>query len=130
MQWQEVDHRRKTSELDVDFSQYLKMQEIGMHYVVFALDDEKIIGYMSMFNAQSPHTREMTATTDTVFISKEYRKQGLGSGMVKEAEKEAINRECKHIMITFKNDHRHDNIVNDMGFFSYETIYAKYIGDL
>ena len=128
LQWQEVDHRRKTSDFNVDFDKYLTMQDIGMHYIVFALDAGMIIGYMSMFCAESPHTREITATTDTIYIDKKYRKNGLGVKMIKTAEEEAKNREAKHIMITFKNDQKHPKIVEECGFFSYETIYSKYIG--
>ena len=128
-QWLEVDHRRKTSEFDPDFDQYLSMQDIGMHYIAFSFDDDEIVGYMSMFCAKSPHTREVTATTDTVYINRDYRKNGLGIKMINECEKEARARKARHIMITFKNDQKHPSIVEDCGFFSYETIYSKFIGE-
>lgn len=128
-QWLEVDHRRKTSELDVDFDKYVQMEELGVHYIVFAYEGVNLIGYCSMFSSPSPHTKEMTALTDSMFILKEYRKSGLGSKLIKAAEQEAVSRGCKHIMVTFKNSHPHPSIVEDLGFFSYETIYAKAIGD-
>ena len=128
-QWLEVDHRRKTGALDLDFDRYLKMEELGMHYIVFAFEGSKLIGYNSMLYAESPHTKEMTAMTDSMYILKDYRKSGLGSDMIKLAESEAKVRGCKHIMVTFKNSHPHPSIVEELGFFSYETIYAKQIGD-
>lgn len=128
-QWLEVDHRRKTSDLDVDFSKYLKLEELGVHYIVLAYLKAELVGYNSMFSAESPHTGELTATTDTIFIKKGYRKGGLGSEMVRLAEEEAKSRGCKHIMVTFKNSSPHPSIVEDLGFFSYETIYSKYIGE-
>lgn len=127
-QWGEVDHRRKTSDLNVDFSKYLQMEELGIHYIVMAFSNEELVGYNSMFSAPSPHTGEMTATTDTIFIKKDYRKEGLGSTLVKMAEEEAKARGCKHIMVTFKNNQPHPNLIEELDFFSYETIYAKYIG--
>lgn len=128
-QWEEVDHRRKTDVLDVDFSQYLEMEELGIHFIVVAYTDECLVGYNSMLVSPSPHTRELTAATDTIFIKKEYRKAGIGSEMIKLAEQEARVRGAKHIMVTFKNDSPHPEIVKEQGFFSYETIYAKYIGE-
>lgn len=129
LQWLEVDHRRKTGSLDVDFDQYLKMESLGVHFLVVAYTDDKLIGYNSMFVSPSPHTGELTATTDTIYISKEYRKFGIGSSLIELAEYESTKRGCKHIMVTFKNDQPHPTIVEDLGFFSYETIYAKHIGD-
>lgn len=129
LQWCEVDHRRKTSELDVDFDKYLKMEEMGVHFIVVAHTDKELVGYNSMFVSPSPHTRELTALTDTIFIKKEYRSEGLGSELIRVAEIEAKERGAKNIMVTFKNDSPHPEIVKDLGFFSYETIYAKYIGD-
>jgi len=127
-QWLEVDHRRKTSALDIDFNKYLKLEEAGFHYMVVAFSDKELVGYNSMFASPSPHTGELTALTDTIFIKKEYRKGGLGSTMIKLAEEEAKTRGCAHIMVTFKNDQPHPEIVKELGFFSYETIYSKYIG--
>ena len=128
-QWLEVDHRRKTSTLDVDFDKYVQMEGLGVHYIVFAFSEEELVGYCSMFSSPSPHTKELTAMTDSMFIKKGYRKLGLGTKLIKEAEVEAMKRGCRHIMVTFKNSSPHPNIVEDLGFFSYETIYAKAIGD-
>lgn len=128
-QWEEVDHRRKTSDLDIDYNKYLKMEELGVHYFVVAYTDTELVGYNSMFVSPSPHTKELTALTDTIFIKKEWRKSGIGSEMIRLAEVEAKERGAKNIMVTFKNDSPHPEIVKSQGFFSYETIYAKYIGD-
>ena len=127
-QWLEVDHRRKTSELNVDFKQYLKMEELGIHFIVMAYTDTELVGYNSMLVSPRPHTRELTALTDTIFIKKEYRKCGIGSEMIRLAEQESRRRGAQHIMVTFKNDSPHPEIIKEQGFFSYETIYAKYIG--
>lgn len=128
-QWVEVDHRRKTSDLKVDFDKYIQMGELGVHYVVVAYTDSKLVGYNSMFLSVSPHTGELTATTDTIFLRKEYRATGAGSKLVSLGEVEAKAKGAQNIMVTFKNDQPHPNIVKEHGFFSYETIYAKYIGD-
>ena len=129
LQWDEVDHRRKTSNLNLDFDKYVSMGDAGMHFMVLAYTNEDIIGYMSIFITESLHTREITALTDTIFIRKEYRKGGLGSDMIEAAEKECKSRGASNFMVTFKNDSPHPQIVENNNFFSYETIYAKYIGD-
>ena len=129
LQWLEVDHRRKSSDLDVDFDKYIKMGELGIHFIVVAYTNESLVGYNSIFISPSAHTKELTSLTDTIFIHKDYRKLGVGSKMIALAECESVERGAKHMMVTFKNDHPHPEIVKELGFFSYETIYAKYIGD-
>ncbi len=127
-QWEEVDHRRKTSNLDVKFDKYLEMEELGVHFIVMAYDGADVIGYNSMFISPTPHTGEITALTDTIFIKKEYRQCGLGTELIRLAEEESKKRGATNIMVTFKNNDSHPAIVQELGFFSYETIYAKYIG--
>lgn len=127
-QWAEVDHRRKTSDLNLDFDKYVMMGDAGMHFIVLAHTDTELVGYLSIFITESLHTREITALTDTIFIKKDCRKGGLGSDMIARAERECIERGAKNFMVTFKNDSPHPEIVEKHGFFSYETIYAKYIG--
>lgn len=129
LQWEEVDHRRKTSNLSVDFEKYVSMEEAGVHFMVVAYKSGELVGYNSMFISPSPHTGELTALTDTIFVKKQYRKGSVGKGLISLAEEASRSKGAKHFMVTFKNDKPHDNIVEDLGFFSYETIYAKYIGD-
>ena len=125
MQWLEVDHRRKSDGLNIDFDKYLKMEELGVHYIVLAYTDEAIVGYCSMFCSESPHTKDLTSLTDSMYILKEYRSLGLGTSMLAKAEEEALLRGCRHMMVTFKNSQPHPNIVEELGFFSYETVYSK-----
>ena len=127
-QWGEVDHRRKTSQLDVMEETYSKMEAIGVHYIVLAESDDTIVGYNSMFITNSPHTSTLHAVTDTIYVSPSVRGDGVGTGLIKGAEEEAKSRGAEHIMVTFKNDQGHPNIVEELGFFSYETIYSKAIG--
>lgn len=129
LQWSEVDHRRKTSDLDVNFDTYLQMEKLGCHFMVVAYDNGSLLGYNSIFVSPSPHTGELTALTDTIFLKREHRGGDVGKEMIKLAEDKARSMGAKHFMVTFKNDKPHDNIVKDLGFFSYETIYAKWIGD-
>lgn len=129
LQWVEVDHRRKTSKLAVDFDKYIQMEEAGVHFMVVAYEGESLLGYNSVFLTPSPHTGELTALTDTIFVKREYRKGSVGKELIGLAEGFAKEKGAKHFMVTFKNDKPHDNIVEELGFFSYETVYAKYIGD-
>ncbi len=125
LQWEEVDHRRKTSKLNIMEDWYKSVEKNGMHFVAVAEDDDKIIGYSSMFITQSPHTTSLHVASDVMYVIDEYRHSGVGTGLIKASEEEGIKRGAEHIMVTLKNDKPHENLVDDLGFFSYETVYSK-----
>lgn len=127
-QWEEVDHRRKTSKLKVMEETYNGLEDSGVHFLVIAESLGEVVGYISMFCTKSPHTGELHSTTDTIFVSPSVRGAGVGKGLIRLAEEESVVRGAKHMMVTFKNEFPHDNIVEDLGFFSYETVYSKALG--
>tara|TARA_R110000823_G_C15952958_1_gene502552 strand:- start:30597 stop:31073 length:477 start_codon:yes stop_codon:yes gene_type:complete len=128
LQWEEVDHRRKHTALNLDYDKYIKMAELGSHFMVFAFTKEELVGYTSMYISESPHTRSLVALTDSMYVRKEYRKVGCGQALITEAEAHSKTLGARDLMVTFKNDSPHPDIVKDLGFFSYETIYSKHIG--
>ncbi len=128
MHWNEVDHRRKTTEMNIVKDFYDKIEATGMHYIIAAYDQEKLIGYMSMFIAPSPHTGTLHATTDVMFVHPEYRNKNIGKELIKSSEQEAKRRNAEHIMVTFKNNVDHSKLVDGLDYYNYETIYSKYIG--
>jgi GNAT superfamily N-acetyltransferase len=128
-QWGEVDHRAVESHLDVMEQTYTNMEDLGLHYVVLATEDKEVFGYDSMMITENPHTSELTALTDTMYISPEKRKAGLGREMIKVAEEEAVRRGALRMCIVLKNNQRHEDLVDGLGYFSYETIYSKYLKD-
>jgi len=128
-QWEEVDHRRKTSKLNVVEDFYKTAEEAGIHFIVAAIDGDKVAGYISLFYQDSPHTGTLHVVTDTVYVNSEYRHSGVGKEMIKIAEEEAKRIGAEHFMITFKNEYDHSSIVEDLGFFSYQTIYSKALVD-
>lgn len=128
-QWDEVDHRNENSSLDVDFDKYIQMEEMGIHFLVLAFSKTDIVGFNSILISPSPHTKELMAYTDTIYVSKDHRGTGLGLDMIKVAEYEARSRGCKHMSVTFKNGTDHDNLVEEIGFKPYEVVYSKFIGD-
>jgi GNAT superfamily N-acetyltransferase len=127
-QWGEVDVRSNTSCVDVDFEKYIEMDKLGLHFVAVAYTNDKLVGYMSIILSESPHNKELLAITDSIFISEDFRGSGLGSSLIKEVESECKLRGVKDLLLTFKEDHPHHQIITDSGFTKYEVVYSKHIG--
>ncbi len=129
-QWEEVDDRRKTSELNVQWDSYKASDEAGMHVWLLAVEYDEagfpfVKGYISLFLCPSMHTGELTALTDTMYVVPSERGTGLGSELIAQAEKVIKEKGAKHFMVTFKNDVNHAPLAERLGLFNYETVYCK-----
>lgn len=124
-QWEEVDERRKTSELSVQWGNYIASDTAGMHMWVLAERGDKVLGFVSMFLCPSMHTGELTALTDTMYVLQEERGTGVGTELLSRAEVWVREAGAKHMMVTFKNDVNHAPLAERLGLFNYETVYCK-----
>ncbi len=124
-QWGEVDHRNTTSSLNVMEDWYKSAESSGMHYMVLAEDDERVVGYSSMFIMDNPHTSSLHVISDVIYVISDYRGSGVGQELIKASEEEGKNRGADHMSITLKNGHSHENLVKGSGLSPYETVYSK-----
>lgn len=124
-QWEEVDERRKSSELNVQWDSYQAADDAGMHIWVLAERGDKVLGFISMLVCPSMHTGEITALTDTMYVLPEERGTGVGTELIKRAEEMVKEMGAKHMMVTFKNDVDHAPLAERLGLFNYETVYCK-----
>lgn len=126
-QWLEVDDRRKSSELDVQWDIYRQAVSMGSCAWIAAWDDnsDTLLGYISLLLAPSLHTGELTMLTDTIYVLPNGRGQGVGKALLEKAEALGRSIGVKHFMTTFKNSVDHSKLVDGLGFFNYETIYCK-----
>ena len=124
-QYDEVDHRRKTSDANPMVERYEALEEEGLHFMVIAKDEDRVVGYASLFIADSPHTQTKHVVSDLLYTLPETRGEGVGEEMIRLAAEEGKSRGAEHIMITLKNSVPHLKLVDKLGFFSYETIYSK-----
>lgn len=124
-QWEEVDERRKSSDLSVQWDNYEAADEADMHRWLLAERGDKVLGFISMFLCPSMHTGELTALTDTMYVLPEERGTGVGTELIKRAEEMVKEMGAKHMMVTFKNDVDHAPLAERLGLFNYETVYCK-----
>ena len=125
-QWLEVDERRKTSPLNVQWAAYERAIEIGANFWLVAESEEGgLLGYISVFLTPSMHTGEATALTDTIYVLPKGRGKGVGKELLRASMLHAKDRGAIHFMATFKNNIDHSNIVKDLDMFNYETLYCK-----
>lgn len=125
-QWLEVDERRKTSPLNVQWVSYERAIDMGVNFwLVAESEEEGLLGYISVFLTPSMHTGELTALTDTIYVLPNGRGKGVGKELLKASMLYAKSKGAVHFMATFKNNVDHSNIANDLGMFNYETLYCK-----
>ncbi len=131
IQWDEVDERRKSAELNVQWESYKAADRAGMQFWLLAIEYDSdgnqtdILGYISMLVCPSMHTGELTALTDTMYVLPSQRGTGVGTQLLSKAEAIVAAKGAKHMMVTFKNDVNHAPLADRLGLFNYETVYCK-----
>lgn len=125
-QWEEVDERRKTCDLNVQWDTYRQAVSLGSCAWLAARNEEgELVGYISLLLCPSLHTGELTMLTDTIYVFPSGRGQGVGKKLLERSESLGKELGVKHFMVTFKNNVNHNHLVEALGFFNYETIYCK-----
>lgn len=126
VQWQEVDERRKSCDINVQWGSYRAMMEMGKsHWLGVYTDKAELVGYISVFLTESLHTGELTALTDTIYVLKEHRHGNVGKALLTNAMDMSKALGAKHFMATFKNGVNHAKLVEGLGLWNYETVYCK-----
>jgi len=67
---------------------------------VVAKDNEKIIGAAQLIVIDDPFWNRRWGLIENVFVKKEYRRQGIGKGLMKQLENQAIALGCKFVKLT------------------------------
>ena len=65
---------------------YLQLESVGILHAFAAYDGGKLIGFMSMILSVLPHYGALTATTESVFVAKGYRKGSTGIKLIRAGE--------------------------------------------
>lgn len=70
-------------EINLDWDTYYHMEDIGVFYLFTVRDDDQLIGYCSFIISPDPHYGgRLAALQDSLFVTKEYRKKGVGEKLI------------------------------------------------
>ena len=73
-----------------DVDMYFEMEAAGVYHIIGAFDGDDVVGMLNMVLAKLTHYGgAMSATTESYFVEREYRKRGAGIRLLRAAEEHA-----------------------------------------
>ena len=73
-------------DINVNFEFYKKMEAAGILRTVVAVREDKLLGFILLSNTFLPNYSISVTVSNAIFVGKEYRKEGIGLKLIKEAE--------------------------------------------
>lgn len=80
--------------------QYETLAEMGMLHALGAYDGEELVGFISYLLTPMTHFSACAATTESLFLSPEYRRGLLGVRLIKAALNQAVSQGAKGLYVT------------------------------
>lgn len=120
------DFREDAVDLDIDWDLYSEMYDNGTLLCVVAHDDKKPLAYMTTILSQHHHNKEDTvAKMDTLYVSPDYRGQGLASLLFEFTEEELTEIGVAWFTATFRDEATAESVTGKYGYKKVEVSYAK-----
>jgi GNAT superfamily N-acetyltransferase len=68
---------------------YEALEKSGAMTLIVVRDDEedRLVGALLLLVSMNPHYSQILGTTESIFVTKEYRPKGAGAALLREAEK-------------------------------------------
>lgn len=128
--WLEVTSHPEERPLDVDWDQYLSLEDLNMLFVLTAREQGCLVGYVIHLIYRPLHYKySVMASDDAHFLKKEFRKGTAGWKMLKAAE-DAL-RELGVNSITYHSKTRTDinkrPVFERLGYKAHEQIFVKHL---
>lgn len=108
---------------------YGAMETAGMLFLYTARVHGELAGYGIYIVRPHPHSQEsVQAYQDAIYVSPEYRRNGIGRGLIVYADRELAREGAQVVYQHVKKAHDFGRLLESMGYEYVEKIYAKRIG--
>jgi hypothetical protein len=123
--YEEIAERQDVIELDPDIKKYNQLYNSKILEIHTARDDGKLIGYSLWVVVNHMHYKKsITASSDVLYISPEYRQGMLGYKFIKWTTEEIKKRNPQRILFHMKPFLDYGKIVERLGGHYFEKTYS------
>lgn len=112
--------------LNPDKSRYKHLEDLNCIFTILAVKDEEVVGYSVNIISYSLHYSHLKyCENDVVYLSKEYRRSGLGKAMIKLTEEIASELGCDLMTWGSKKETALMHLLDSMDYQVQEITYSK-----
>lgn len=126
--WEEIANNKDVRPLNPDYETYTWLNNNNIVRIFTARDGVTLVGYFIFVVVDHMHYQGwLHADVDIYWIDPAYRKQGIGSEMMKEVETWLQGLGVKQITMMDKVKHSHKSFFEYLGYKPVEQMYEKLI---
>jgi len=126
LDWEEIEHQKAVRKLDVDWDLYETLEDAGTLRIFTVRDEGKLIGYYFAMFVPSLHNKGLVqASSDVIFLHKDYRKGRIGCKLFQFAEQCLKDDGAQVMYITTTKQNPIDALMNKLGYSEIETRFEK-----
>ena len=124
--WDEADKKSEAMSLNIDWNRYEELMEAGnLAFISARNENGDMVGYIMFLLYFDPHSKEdVIAGSDIIYVSPEYRGQGICEGMLEKAEEVFKEAGLSWMNISFTSEQEY-NLPNKLGYKKMEVIHGK-----
>jgi hypothetical protein len=108
-----------------DWESYDRAEKAGMLYVWSAVEDGRLIGFISLVVAPSPRYGVLVAQTESWFVTKARRGTGAGLRLFKLADEKSLELTGRHPQVNAPNDSDLAKVLPGLGYRPVATSFLK-----
>lgn len=122
--WQELAVNKEERPLDVDWDNYINLNNLGLMKIYTARKEGELVGYATFVVTTNLHYRTWKcATCDVYFVNPLYRKSGVGTEFFKEIVEWLRTYNVHSIYVHDKLSKSHSKLFTALGFKAIEQTY-------
>lgn len=124
--WHEIALNQDFIKLNPDWEAYADLEGQGIFKLFTARDAGVLIGYFAAFCRKHIHYKDhVFAYNDVLFLKAEYRKTGVGAGLLRFAET-CLREDGVSVMVVNTKRHKpFDSLLEHLGYEHVENLYSK-----
>lgn len=125
--WQETETHRHGVAFNPDYQRAIDLEAQGRYMLIVAFDSRTgaPVGNYGLYLARSMHTQSLTATEDTLFVSKPHRGGRLGVALIRYTERALTQLGVEELNVSVKQVNQVGQMIERMGYKPVGTQYTK-----
>lgn len=104
---------------------YKQLEAIGILNIIAAFYGELLIGFLNLIMTPNPHYGISVAATESIFVSKSYRKTGAGLMLLRAGEQKAIELGSLGILVSAPFGSAFSQVLPNVGYSEANQVFFK-----
>lgn len=127
---EELSFNKDIIELSPDYDKYISLENLGMAHLITVRDDKVLVGYaVTLCVDNFQYKDHKFAVNNVMYLNKDYRSQGVGTGLIRYMENFYKNLGASVLEIHSNSKNPFDKLCEHLGYAHTSSHFSKCLGD-